>query len=689
MTITTTLRPNADVNRVNAITFPSPDNAAMYPVLSDNGDGSYVMLYVIDGAGFMVELGTTAVPSSQRIARVRMRVRWKCSGNGYANFAYGLVDSANNALAGDSVSVIKQLAPVTITGAWQSRAPDGGPWTQAKLDGLRARVIWIPPDIVNQTPGEASTSPCIVEMYVDVELNAPPSMLTYEPSGTVTQTAQPTISVGYYDDDGDPMDAYEAKVFNASQYGAAGFSPDTSPALWETGVVASTNSLITQQIGVPLPNGSYRAYVRVRQGGSIMPGLWSAWGALPFVQSLVPPATPSVSVATDAANARNVLTLVDRQNLLSSTDAGIEDTLGTWSAGHGATIARLVTAQSENGGAVIDMTTTAADYSECSTGQYAVAPGRSYAARAAFRKVTTARQTRLDIRFLDGGGSFLDRVFGDSPIEGAGWTASHVLAQAPVNAVTMQLIARVEAPGVGEHHYIDGIALITNTDAPLSFAWSPGGLVSAARFVVERSDDGGQTWLPIRTYAPGLGFSDLSGVAHPPPEQSLTVYDYEVERGKAIRYRVQVVAKPNTSTVLSSAYGVSPLDVVLPAKGWFLKSTTDPTYNIPLYVHSDSIDASNEERLGIHRPLGRSRPVLLSDIIGAETWSFELAFLDEATYDAFEALRGRRETMLLQSPYRMHTYVRCGPSRLASFVTHPSGIAKRVVKTTFLEVDPP
>src|SRR3954466_2562412 len=111
MTITTTLRPNADVNRVNAVTFPSPDNAAMYPVLSDNGDGSYVMLYVIDGAGFMVELATTAVPSSQRIARVRMRVRWKCGGNGYANFAYGLVDSANNALAGDSVSVIKQLAP--------------------------------------------------------------------------------------------------------------------------------------------------------------------------------------------------------------------------------------------------------------------------------------------------------------------------------------------------------------------------------------------------------------------------------------------------------------------------------------------------------------------------------------------------------------------------------------------------
>lgn len=57
------------------------------------------------------------------------------------------------------------------------------------------------------------------------------------------------------------------RVFNAAQYGAGGFNPETSPALWDSGLRSASGLAITT---VVLPPDNYRAYVAGIQ--QVIPG---------------------------------------------------------------------------------------------------------------------------------------------------------------------------------------------------------------------------------------------------------------------------------------------------------------------------------------------------------------------------------------------------------------------------------
>lgn len=524
MTVTT-IRPNGDV--ANSNTAPSatlPFSSTVTTVTADVGnDGTYVVL----SSGqhfFTLDLGTFTVSATEAIARVRVRPRWKSNGNGYSVFSYSLVDPAGNQSPADSVFEKRTVAFATDTGGWRTTAPDGGAWTQAKLDALRVSFLSAP-SFSSQTAGEGSTATNIAEIYVEVETNARPTLTMSAPAASVTDTQRPTITGAYADTDADPLDAYEIKVFDSATYSAGGFSPDTATPTWTSGITAATGTSVSVAPSVSLPNGTmYGAYMRVRQGGSIM-SQWSAWSNRQFAIAVTPANAPTLTATADSTNARVALVIT-----------------GT------------------------------------------------------------------------------------------------------------------------------GPALVSGV----------------RRFEVEREVSTG-VWEAVKRTAT----IDIGNYSFTNQTQAVAVYDYESVRGVAINYRARVRSELATGAVSVSAWTTTASPVTVTRSGWRLKSTLDPASNISLNVHSESIESSSDERVGVFYPLGRANPVVLSDAIGGETMSLDLAFLDDASYVAFKALRAQRRTLLLQSPYGHHMYVRVGANVTASFDPHPSGIAKRVVKASFLEVDAP
>lgn len=314
----TTVRPNVDISRVNAVTDPPGDQvAAMYPTLSDTDatDATGVWMFTNSTTnGFIVGLGTFTLAANSIIARMRIRVRWKGFGAGYSSFAYafyGTYSGDNSVIrttTPDVVSLKKTAVAIEEVGGWKTKAPLFS-WDQGALDSAKVQVVWQPPEVVSVIPGEGSTPPKITAIFVDVETTFLPVATVVAPTGTVSDTMQPTVTANYTDADGDPMERYTVRVFSAAQYGISGFDPTYSPFTWET-IAGATGSSISIPVGVPLANGAYRAYVKFGSSG-VASGKYGAWAYSAFTQSVVPANAPSLVVLPAPTVARNKITVGD------------------------------------------------------------------------------------------------------------------------------------------------------------------------------------------------------------------------------------------------------------------------------------------------------------------------------------------------------------------------------------------
>ena len=211
--------------------------------------------------------------------------------------------------------------------------------------------------------------------------------------------------------------------------------------------------------------------------------------------------------------------------------------------------------------------------------------------------------------------------------------------------------------------------------------WSRGGLLAAQRFRIERSTDQ-STWTTVaRTIPLDLSTTDVSDTT-----QAVEVYDYEAPTVVPVYYRAVVTATQVNVGDITSRPSVTRL-VNLPSVGWRLQSTVDPTIGTQLNIHNVSLAWQSEERQSVHYAIGRSNPIVLSDVVGGETLPAELAFTSESSYREFEALRARRETLLLRSTYGDVHYVRIGAARTATHLMKGGGDRKYIVSVTFIEVD--
>lgn len=193
---------------------------------------------------------------------------------------------------------------------------------------------------------------------------------------------------------------------------------------------------------------------------------------------------------------------------------------------------------------------------------------------------------------------------------------------------------------------------------------------------IERSEDAGETWTPVR------GALRLAAPFGAPA----TIYDYEAARATALRYRAATEATISAQQLVS-AYATVTVSGTLSAAGWNIKCPLDPALNVLGAGIEADPEWTQEEDVATFRPVGRSRPVVVSMSLGGADGTMTISSRTAAEWAAIEALRDYRGTLLLESPYGWRRYIRI-LARSWSEAGTP-GSARRRATLQFLEVGAP
>jgi hypothetical protein len=532
--------------------------------------------------------------------------------------------------------------------------------TQAQVDTLQLEYIV-------QTYGGSATLE-IADLWIEVYTNSVPVPVVTAPSGTVTSGSRPPITVQHVDAESDPMDYYQLKIFSSAQYGAGGFDPETSTATWDSGVVAlSVNAGNTFQVtpGVDLANGiTYKAYVKVRQAVDGMwsnngPGAWRLGSA--FTVVLDAPAQATITAAADDANARITVTAQGRDNELTKNQADIETDTTGWAAGANTTISRI-TSTAAHGSASLQLRSVAAGATSATTptglSGIPVVGSKQYTAIANIRRIsaTANRNGRIDIAWYTAAGALISTSTGSSVADNnTDWVAQTVCtATSPSNAAFATIILNVLTPtAANEDHAFDQISFAPGA----STTWTRGGFVTSTQVIfVERSVDAGVTWTAVRN----------GTVIDPGTGQQVIVQDYEAPPGTSTQYRARSVSYENgisNPLVGPNSATASATSTPTTSTGWWLKDPQDSTRNMVIDVYSETWNTEEDEEMAVYKPLGRTYPVVVSDVIHGRDGRLELEFTSLASITAFRLLRSGQRPLLLQRVYaglNEQKYIRLG-----------------------------
>lgn len=424
-------------------------------------------------------------------------------------------------------------------GAWQSTEVFNATATQSVEF---AAALWANGNTYSwsvATQDSGGTSPYANDWTLHA--NTAPVVSVTAPASAATPTVRPAVTWQHTDAESDPQLTYRVKVFDAATYSAAGFDPDTSPAVWDSTELAGNAAQIT--VGTDLVNGSsYRAYVQTSQIG----GVYSEWAFSDFTVALDPLATPSLVAVWDSTLARCTLEVQGHDNLLTANQSSAEtDANGGFDLGN--TNVSRSTDVALDGSASWKLTGRAnGDLGIFWRGTGAVDPGalsavpvsagKTYLIVASARAATSARQVGCRVYCYDAGGNNI--AVDDGPLtadSAAGWKQAGYVWTAPAGAAMATPAVHILSAAAGETHYLDCVGLAPMGDLDefgYEPAWTIGGFAGIATAIVEASDDGGETWSAIRG----------SGLTVPAPDQLVTLEDLEAPPGVAREYRARMVA---------------------------------------------------------------------------------------------------------------------------------------------------
>ncbi len=175
-------------------------------------------------------------------------------------------------------------------------------------------------------------------------------------------------------------------------------------------------------------------------------------------------------------------------------------------------------------------------------------------------------------------------------------------------------------------------------------------------FEVQRSDDGGTTWVAVRTVDGDDGI--IAGTA-------VTIYDYEAPNGTLATYRARALHDYSGSFAAS---GWVTNTVMWDTEDWWIKHPNLPALNVNLgrgmYSYSEVTRAA---RQGVFQPVGALRPIVVSDTRGGPVGVVVVQFATVALQDALDVLLDETATVLLQGP-TLHGH----PDRYVSIGEHRS-----------------
>lgn len=674
-----TIKPTSDVSNANLTT----SGPTVWSILQDGTDTHTITFSANPGPSLaVVELADPVIPASETIVRVRAVARWSTTGSGGTDTYLILENGSGQQATPDYFTAAKGTTPTTDYAGWKTTAPDGGAWTPAKVNALRLRLQ------DNGYAGGTAPKPVWREAWVEVETSGNPSATWSTPTGTVTDTTQPTFSGTYSDPDGDVLDGYRVKVFSLAQYSAGGFDPETSSATWDSGLVSQNGgTAIAGTIGTPLANGTYRLYGKARNA-VLASGHYTAWAYAQFTVSVVPPNTPSLGATADAANNRMALTLQGFDNLLTADESDFEAGLGSWFGPLNCGVTRIASGLATSGGYIAQVSSLAAGRMDAVTASGVngkpVVGGSAYRVIADVRAATVSRTSVLMVYWFTSAGAAASTAFNTvaSSADATGsWTTLAGNVTAPANAAYAQVVVSFQNPAAAsEIHYIEKAGIMPGSGT----VWARGPVAGTVRtFEVQRSIDGGSTWTDLARLLPTVGpYSAITS-------QAVSAGDYEAPRGVNVVYRLRVKWVSPTGAVFTSAWTAASSILSIPATGWVLKSLTDAASVVTgLRVLWETFSESTEVDTGVFEPVDSDETIVIQGRTRGKRLGMELRFATTAEWTPFEALLARKDTMLLQDSNGRQWYVRPSPKARQVEERRYSGVLERRLKMEWIEVAP-
>lgn len=398
-------------------------------------------------------------------------------------------------------SVVAYNTPTPINGATfvaanrsgaatTTRYAGGDAWTIADLNSPTATGLVIRLD--DNAVGSVSHAPRFLDVWAEITTTTIPTVTVDAPADPFTDSLTPTVTWTFTDGDLEAQTFYEVKVFSAAQYGATGFSADTSTPTATSSVTAGNFGSWT--VTSPLANNiTYRAYVRAGKDNAGTT-LWSAWAFKQFTLSVVAPFAPLISQTWDATNQRAVLTVGPQpRNLLTAADANLEASIGSWGdfVNNAVTYPQRVNTVAKEGSWSIAQRANGAGPVTIAAAAYTlntVTGGVTYAASMWVRSAVNARDAQIKVVWYTSASVYISEM-DSTAVTGSTstWVPVRGVFVAPANAAYARVVSVFQATtnAAGEIHYTDRLSL---TAAPQEAATVRTNLVTNPSFEVGTTD---------------------------------------------------------------------------------------------------------------------------------------------------------------------------------------------------------
>jgi hypothetical protein len=463
-----------------------------------------------------------------------------------------------------------------------------------------------------------------------------------------------------------------------------GISPtDPLGAVWTSGVVSSSVAR-SVRIEQPLTNNTtYRAYVKATSVTAIA----SDWMYSSFSIFVTPPSGPLVEVVDEIDYVSGVprvrLDLTGQSSFLSSDQDG---SATGWESDVNATLADVA---EDPGNRLLGFSITSVaagamgarsavgspplpsgdDPSPTRPLSFPVQSGTAYTLMASFRAGATTRAVRLRIRWYDdddGSGSVIsESVSAQVNATNAAYVATSLTDVAPAGAVLARIVLEVLATAAAAEVFYVGLV---SFHPGREVAYQPGGFAANETLRVERSDDGGATFLPVILRV------------KPNFRQIAIAYDRLMPFGTDVIYRAYTDIDQGLGSTLSSAASAQ-ATINLEAQRWGVRDTENPD-QAELYAYVTEHDRGDDESSSVHRPAGRFWPIVDTEGLQAATGTLTI-FVPVGDINYATDVLKRTSIFVLQNPTGTIFF-----ARLIRRKYNVEQLRHRNIVVDYVEVDP-
>lgn len=192
-------------------------------------------------------------------------------------------------------------------------------------------------------------------------------------------------------------------------------------------------------------------------------------------------------------------------------------------------------------------------------------------------------------------------------------------------------------------------------------------------FELQRSDDAGLTW---------TGVVDADALT-PNGSFAAEIYDYTAPRGIDVAYRARSIAIVG-SDVVASVWSTSAIVSITQDGKWWFKAMTNSSLNASAVKVLNGLDEEMFEDVGVFRPIGRTRAVVIAGSIYGRDGSYRVVTLNDAEWASMYALITHQGTLLVQDPFGEQKFIRVVSRKFNT--TGAVGSPRREIELTYVEV---